>query len=233
VLDSVRLVPVIEVYTGVLDREPRGPLDDRAFCHDRIVAAGLPPPVPAHPWLVRASDTRAGPGLMVFVRAVLGRSDDEDGPVLLERLRDPATRAEALDEVPSLPGGYLLECGTRCLALPGCCGDLGDIDEWQAAARHQGAARATLWIGHPWLMVSADGDLLTLTGPVDDDTGPGPRIGQIRRDLLAHAVAAAEEERTRFADQLQPVCAEIAGEAAAPDLVAGFVRLATTPTGAA
>jgi hypothetical protein len=212
-MDDVRLAPVIEAHTGVLDDADFGPISEArwdAYCRERIVAAGLPAPVAAHPWLVPAAGLR-GPGLTRLVRASSAAGcQDEDA--LLDRLRDPATRDDALDELPALSGGYVLETADGwCLALPGCCGDLGDLDEWRTAARHDDPAPAMLWIGHPWLLVSGDGSVLTLSGPVEDDAAPAPVVAQIARDALTAAVARAEREVARFAEHLRAVCADIVG----------------------
>ncbi|MCO5998183.1 hypothetical protein [Actinoallomurus rhizosphaericola] len=221
-MDEVRLVPVVEAYTGVLDDVDLGPINEArwdAYCRERIVAAGLPAPVAAHPWLVPAAGLR-GAGLARLVRAA-SFTDGPDDDVLLDRLRDPATRQDTLEEVPVLSGGYVLETREgRCLALPGCCGDLGNLDEWRTAVRHDAAAPATLWIGHPWLLVGGDGPVLTLSGPTEDGAAPAPVVAQVSRDALAAAVVTAERDVAGFAERLRAVCADLVGTDVAP-LMAG------------
>ncbi|MCO5969782.1 hypothetical protein [Actinoallomurus soli] len=221
-MDEVRLVPVVEAYTGVLDDADLGPIGEPrwdAYCRERIVAAGLPAPVAAHPWLVPAAGLR-GAGLARLVRAV-SFTDGPDDDRLLDRLRDPGTRQDALEEVPALSGGYVLETREgRCLALPGCCGDLGNLDEWRAAVRHDAAAPAVLWTGHPWLLVGGDGAVLTLSGPTEDGAAPAPVVAQVSRDALAAAVVTAERDVAHFGEGLRAVCADLVGAEAAP-LMAG------------
>ncbi|GAA4616100.1 hypothetical protein GCM10023195_71380 [Actinoallomurus liliacearum] len=227
-MEDVRLVPVVEAYTGVLDDADLGPIGEPrwdAYCRERIVAAGLPAPVAAHPWLVPAVELRgAGLARLVLASAFADEPDDEALP---DRLRDPATRQDALEEVPALSGGYVLETREgRCLALPGCCGDLGDLDEWRTALRHDDPAPATLWIGHPWLLVSGDGSVLTLSGPVEDGAAPAPvvaRIARIARNTLTEAVAAADREVERFAGHLRAVCADLVGAEAAPPVASALI----------
>jgi hypothetical protein len=219
--DRVRLVPLVEAYTGILDGQSGGPLSEKrsdAFYRKQLVTAGLPAPIDGHPWLVRAGDLRAGPALARLVRAVLDRDCDEE-PSLIDRLQNPITREDTLEEIPAMAGGYALEASGECLVLPGCCADLGNLDDWQQATRHQGCDPAMLWIGHPWLLVSADGALLTLTGPVDDAVvGTGPEVGQIHRDVLRDAVITAAGERARYAAVLRTVCAELIGPEAAVEV---------------
>lgn len=61
---------------------------------------------------------------------------------------------EESNEFSSLSGGYILEEGTTLLATPHCCGSLIDISEWENACDWTGSDETSLWIGHPWLMVS-------------------------------------------------------------------------------
>ncbi|MEV5705698.1 hypothetical protein [Actinoallomurus sp. NPDC052274] len=111
----------------------------------------------------------------------------------------------------------------RCLALPGCCGDLGDLGEWRTALRHDDPAPATLWIGHPWLLVSGDGSVLTLSGPVEDGAAPASVVARIARNALTEAVAAAEREVARFAGHLRAVCADLVGAEAAPPVASALI----------
>ncbi|WP_433172993.1 hypothetical protein [Actinoallomurus sp. CA-150999] len=225
-LNGVRLVPVVEAYTGVLGDEDFGPITEPrwdAYSRFKIVEAGLPAPVAAHPWLVRAVDLR-GPGLTRLVRASLFATGDEDGELLLARIRDPATREQAVDEVVALPGGLMLETPDgRCLALPGCCGDIGNLRDWREATLHDDPVPAGLWIGHPMLTVSGDGPVLTLAGPVDLATEPAPVIARTGRQALAEAVTTAEAEVARFAGELRSVCGDMVGAEAAPPMAGALI----------
>jgi hypothetical protein len=224
VFDHVRLIPVINAYELIANRAdgPRlgDPAGDAAY-REAVVAAGLPAPTAGHPWMVRATDLRAEPDLTTLVLALLADRDADasDGPGLLDRLRDARTCQDALEEVPALPGGYLLEAGHRCVAAPQCCGDLATLPEWRAAASHEGPSPAMVWIGHPWLLVGAEApDVLVFTGLAGDDPGPYPELARIRRDALARAVTLAVGELAAFAGRLRAVSVGIVGPEHGGDL---------------
>jgi hypothetical protein len=224
-LDHVRLIPVINAYELIPNRAYGGRLDDPArdaAYREAVVAAGLPAPTAGHPWMVRATDLRAEPDLTTLVLALLADQDADaaDGPGLLGRLRDAQTCQDALDEVPAVPGGFLLEVGERCVAAPQCCSDLATLPAWQAATRHEDRSPAMVWIGHPWLLVAAEApDVLVFTGPVGDDPGPCPELARVRRAALARAVALAVGELAAFAGRLRAVSVGIVGPDHAADLV--------------
>ncbi|MEV0382055.1 hypothetical protein [Nonomuraea sp. NPDC050643] len=164
-----------------------------------MAAAGLPAPIADDPVLIRLSSFTTGPALTSLLRAV------PDEP--------PTTRDDVIEYVGPLPGGHLLKADDRVLTAPGCCGDLGDLAGWRAAAEHTGTSPYSVWTGHPGVWVAADGDELRLGG--EDDGVPGPEIARLPRTALAGAVRTAAAEVRYFARPLRDACARLAGDALA------------------
>jgi hypothetical protein len=86
------------------------------------------------------------PGIL---RTILRRSLETIGVADLGKLED-------LDELCSLCGGYVLQHQSYQM-VPGCCGDLANLEEWSSAAAHPGEAWEMLWIGHPSIRASPPG----------------------------------------------------------------------------
>ncbi len=240
-LDKVRLTAVIDVFDLLFDAvgpDPTDGVEERDSCwRDGIIAAGYPAPItadfPVVPWLIRVSDLcdsadPHGPtNLTAVVVASLTRRSDAE-PSLIDRLRDSATQAMAVDEIPPLAGGYLLENDNRVLADPGCCGDLDDLDEWLTATFHDQSEPAILWTGHPWLLVSANLDVLSLTQTTETRATPERAVASVTRGALIAAVTTAERELSAFAATLRAACVPIVGEDAATVVTA---RLLGKPAG--
>ncbi|RFU36762.1 hypothetical protein DZF91_36475 [Actinomadura logoneensis] len=160
----------------------------------------------------------ADSALAAYVRDHLDELD------VLPRLRaahGEVSCPDVLDEIPALSGGLALESDGRRIASPGCCADLSILREWREAAGHCSTTPAMLWNGHPWLLVAADGDRLTLSGPTETSQGPAAHLLTVTRTALRSAIDAAEAEYGRFADQVTAVCAGLAGE----PLVAPLTRV--------
>jgi hypothetical protein len=119
-----------------------------------------------------------------------------------EALADP-------DDKPALDGGLALHQGAELLAEPTCCGDLGNWSEWRESKEYRGSDWRMLWIGHPWLSVRFEGELLVLSEP-HESAAPTARWF-VRPADLDRAVDAAIAELKDFADRLRPVVAAVAG----------------------
>jgi hypothetical protein len=109
------------------------------------------------------------------------------------------------EEMGALAGGYVLSHGNATV-LPGCCGDLGNLYDWRRAANEANETWQSVVIGHPWIYVRSSGEILEFTEPTEraDPEGLAESL-RLSRDDLLNAIAAASEERDRFAERLTPV----------------------------
>lgn len=103
------------------------------------------------------------------------------------------------DNISSLPGGYILEVNEHIQIYPQCCGRLEDIYEWKRACDWISQEEMTLWIGHPWLMVSStNSEVLQFRRTSEYKEPPEPVIFNVKRDDLKLAVISAEKKLLRF-----------------------------------
>ncbi|MFC5829625.1 hypothetical protein [Nonomuraea insulae] len=254
VVDDLRLVPVVDVFSGLvhhLTPDHAGPPADKtlwdAYWIERVTAAGLPAPMPDDSNWIRLSDFLTGPHLTTLVQATQDQAT-QDQATQDQATQDQATLGQDLDDVLDLDavldidddalesvgclsGGFLLLTGGRTLVAPGCCSDLGDLENWRNAARHTGAAPYLVWVGHPWVHVAAAGDDLLLTGPTEGD--PGPETARLSRRALARAVEVAAAEVRYFARPLHEACARVVGEDRASAVCTALLGGSWLRTGAA
>ena len=84
---------------------------------------------------------------LVDIRTI---NDDE----LSEILKSELTDVELLDyeeQVAGISGGIVLEENNMIYIAPSCCGDIGDIKEWENIFYSEFNKWNQLWIGHPWV----------------------------------------------------------------------------------
>ena len=48
-------------------------------------------------------------------------------------------------------GGIVLKEGNTIYIEPSCCGDIGNINEWESIFEKELSEWNQLWIGHPWI----------------------------------------------------------------------------------
>jgi hypothetical protein len=180
------------------------------YWSDSLEDAGIVGLTPWHPgsWLV---PLRAISDAHVLRTILLGTFDD-----FAER---------DADEIGPLRGGFVLSHGEAHI-LPGCCGDLANLENWQQAAAHADDCWTMVWIGHPWTHVRASGDLLQFAQPADESVGAADLVECIRlqRQSLVKAIDEAARELDLFADQLLPIIRGFKPRAVASRFVNILVR---------
>ena len=93
------------------------------------------------------------------------------------------------------------------LVAPTCCSDLGNLSEWRDAAGYREPEWRMLWIGHPWLSIRYEGNLLVLSERHESDTPSGRWA--VDAGVLDRAVDAAEVELERFSRRLEQVLTDL------------------------
>jgi hypothetical protein len=95
---------------------------------------------------------------------------------------------------------------------PGCCVDLGDLDDWMDAAECEESDWTAVSIGHPPTHIRLRHGRLEVSGsddvPPGDDApaGAGPAVvARIDPVALTAAAVVADEARGRFAARLRTV----------------------------
>jgi hypothetical protein len=138
--------------------------------------------------------------------------------LLRQHLADVA-RSRWTGEIVPIPGGYVLARGEAEI-LPGCCGDLTNLDSWREAAANDSDAWRMVWIGHPWTFVRRVGDILQFAAPSESKMPHDLVIAlSVPAAELAGAIAQAERERRAFASRLLPAIAQLSPPIPAAQLV--------------
>ena len=129
-----------------------------------------------------------------------------------------------IEEIGALSGGYVLSHDGVTL-LPGCCGDLSNLEYWRRAATDSNESWAMLWLGHPWTFVRSSGDVLRFVEPSERQEADGlNEVLSLSCAALLDAVNRAFDARNDFAERLLPVVQALNPRIAAIDVVQVLVR---------
>lgn len=116
-------------------------------------------------------------------------------------------RTDMQDQVEAavLCGGMILDAESHGRVItPTCCSDLGNLNEWNNAARYRSDKWDMLWIGHPWVSIMFDGQQLVISDYHESDS-PTARWS-VDPDELTEATVRAEAEISWFAtERIMPV----------------------------
>ncbi|MCX8531803.1 hypothetical protein [Chryseobacterium luquanense] len=77
--------------------------------------------------------------------------DEENLQMILETDLQEIDLEKFEDEVPAFAGGIVLTQNDKILIVPSCCGNIGNIEEWQRILDNKTSDWSDLWIGHPWV----------------------------------------------------------------------------------
>jgi hypothetical protein len=206
--NDVHLRPVIELSPGDLggyDLPAAGHPPEKALdAHWRrcLEQAGFTDVRPAAPgtWLVLTDDIVSPRAMRHLLRAHLG----------------PAAyvgREDAAPSLSALQGGFVLFEGEEPLIVPGCCGDLHNLKEWERAAAYRGPRKLVLKVGHPAVSVRyAEGDLWLSEEPdMEHDVAFSgePTTLRVSGDAFAAAVLRARADVEAFSNRLSSVLREM------------------------
>jgi hypothetical protein len=194
-LDAFDLIPVVEI-------EPKGdgmplpsgsaaenPAGWDAYWRACLSRRGFPAvePIEKPSWLVQVASLSDA-----ALRAVLHEHCKAAGCI-------PITEP---DNVGSFSGGFVLSAAGEHLIRPTCCGDLGNIRDWEQAAGCRESDWAMLWIGHPWVSVRCEASQLWVS-----DYHEGEPPGAVCRFHPAALEVATTDARAvlgQFAIRLEP-----------------------------
>ena len=104
----------------------------------------------------------------------------------------------------ALTGGYTVYRDGEVVLSPGCCCDLGDIDEWDQALAQAGVH--PLAIGHGTVSVRVDGPLVEISDA--HEYGGGVERISVNREALVQAFSAARAQRGQFEAGLRQYLAQ-------------------------
>ncbi len=196
---SVKLIPVIEItYYSFGDNSLMdGPYWKYAeawdtFKEDCLKKAGFPDKMNSY--------DRGG--------SLYSLSDITDAN-LLKLIKDEWEDSDKdVENLSTLVGGYVLNINEVDKLYPQCCGDLGDISEWERLLTNE--ENPYFWIGHPSPSIVNKGDTV-----VFDLEHPNVSEGfvpehndlyiEVSKEDLAKAIDGTKKELDTFADRLSVI----------------------------
>ncbi|AAS72276.1 hypothetical protein GS518_18315 [Leptospira interrogans] len=105
-------------------------------------------------WLQCISDRNLGNlksiyqgSYLVDIRTI----DDLELETILKTELEEVKFDECEDQVGSLDGGIVIKSENSIIITPMCCGDIGNLREWEKILESQNNIWKQLWIGHPWI----------------------------------------------------------------------------------
>jgi hypothetical protein len=225
-LEASKLIPLIELDPSLFRKADRSPPDigseDTAgwerYWLDSLADSGI---VGLKPflgyWLVAVSDLVHPQHLARLVEVWIDRCEAWAGDT-----SDDGTRAVNLDELGPLNGGYCLQAHGEGWVEPGCCSDLGNIEEWAKASVYRSEAWEMVWIGHPWVSVRYSEGLLVFSKPHESNF-PDDWFA-IEPGALNLAVDFARVKLEQFELTLLPIVERLVPRSEARDIVRILVR---------
>jgi hypothetical protein len=195
----MKLVPVIEFapynFQSADRQSPGGddvPQDWADYWRNSLADAGILDiePYQFGSWLVEAS--KLTPEVLVKLLQKEEYAIDNRTKIDLEEIG-----------VGALSGGYVLEVSATVHVMPQCCGDIGNIKDWEIASEWTNPEETILWIGHPWLEVrSIDERYIEIRRTSESDKSDEPEIITIDRNELKAAIIDTKKQLYKFKQML-------------------------------
>ncbi len=193
---SPRLVPVIELDPGTYATESR-----------QSPGTGLSGLTAVSPgsWFVLAEHL-GNSVLAIVLTNELSESGIPGFPDADGEIEDCLQEA-----VSALSGGYALMDGSEVLVEPSCCGDLGNLAEWQKVPHTDDSEWHDLWIGHPQLRFRVTEDEAEIEERQEYNQPRHPRHFSISveklRVALQEAAIAQRDFEGKVRDALESISA--------------------------
>ncbi len=73
------------------------------------------------------------------------------------------------EQVGRICGGIVVKINNEFPIEPTCCGDIGNISEWERIFKEENHEWEQLWIGHPWVFYRKDKDNIEFSDYYDTD----------------------------------------------------------------
>jgi hypothetical protein len=73
------------------------------------------------------------------------------------------------EQLSRLSGGIVVKEGNEILLKPTCCGDIGNIQEWENIFEAEASQWHQLWIGHPWIFYKRENGLICFSDYTDSN----------------------------------------------------------------
>lgn len=123
---------------------------------------------------------------------------------------EPNSELDFIEQLSSFDGGYILEVDGTNIIYPRCCGRLEDLQEWKDASEFLDNNEKTLWIGHPWLIVSSiNQEYIKIREIAECGEPPEPVTFELSRNDLKLSIAQAQNQLAKFYQVALPILKKI------------------------
>jgi hypothetical protein len=96
--------------------------------------------------------------------------DDDLVEILKSELKD-VELSDFEEQVGKINGGIVLMDNGEIYIEPMCCGDIGNIKEWENIFSNASHQWNQLWIGHPWIFYRKDNQIIEFSNYTESDPG--------------------------------------------------------------
>jgi hypothetical protein len=96
--------------------------------------------------------------------------DDDLVEILKSELKD-VELSDFEEQVGKINGGIVLMDNGEIYIEPMCCGDIGNIKEWENIFQNESHQWNQLWIGHPWIFYRKDNQIIEFSNYTESDPG--------------------------------------------------------------
>lgn len=97
-------------------------------------------------------------------------SDDDLVEIVKSELKD-VELSDFEEQVGKINGGIVLMDNGEIYIEPMCCGDIGNIKEWENIFPNATHQWNQLWIGHPWIFYRKDNQIIEFSNYTESDPG--------------------------------------------------------------
>ena len=95
-------------------------------------------------------------------------NENELEEILKKELKDVELE-DFEEQVGRLCGGIVVSENNMPLIEPTCCGDIGNIKEWESIFEKESKNWTQLWIGHPWIFYKKDNKIIEFSNYTDSN----------------------------------------------------------------
>lgn len=131
--------------------------------------------------------------------------DNELMQIVKNQLKD-VDLEEYEEQVGQILGGIVVKTDDEFLIEPTCCGDIGNIREWESIFEAECNKWKTLWIGHPWIFYRRGNGIIELSDYSDsnfEDLKEVIILTQVLEKDLKHKLQKIKEQQIEFEKRIQ------------------------------
>ncbi|NLR64335.1 hypothetical protein HGH92_08460 [Chitinophaga varians] len=141
-------------------------------------------------------------------------NDDELAVILTAELKE-VDLSHAEEQVGTICGGPALHNNDGIYITPSCCGDIGNIREWESISEKASHVWHQLWIGHPWVYFRKGNGFIEFSGYTEsnlEDLKDIQILVKVDEQALFAELKKLREQQEEFQRRIQKVLDKIGVE---------------------